>query len=59
MSNNSNDGNWGLIAFWIGISLPIYAAIKDYQMEEQFLAVLDILFFPLGIIRGIMYFFGG
>lgn len=38
------------------VGLPFYAAYQDYN--EQFMAILDIIAFPVGIIRGIMYFLG-
>lgn len=45
--------------FSIGGLLPFYAAFKDFQADELFWAAIDIVFIVPGIIRGLMYLFGG
>lgn len=42
----------------IGFILCIYALIKDIQANKALWAILDILFFPIGVIRGIIYLLG-
>ncbi|TNG96186.1 hypothetical protein FHQ28_11375 [Pasteurellaceae bacterium USgator11] len=43
----------------IGIIFPIYAVFKDIQNDKVMWAIGDfILFFPVGTIRGLMYFAG-
>ncbi|MFD1260916.1 hypothetical protein [Entomomonas asaccharolytica] len=45
----------GSIFAAIGIIMCIYACIKDIQASKIIWAILDILFFPVGVIRCIMH----
>lgn len=51
-------GILGYIIFTIGGILPFYAAAVDIKRDQFFMAALDITTVIVGIIRGIMYFFG-
>lgn len=57
MSNNSDSPLFPILGFAAAI-LPFYAAYKDYQFGEDMLSLMDIIIFPLGIIRGLMHLFG-
>lgn len=46
------------IIYVLGSVLPFYAAFKDFQEDNLFWAALDIFTVVVGIIRGIMFFFG-
>jgi len=37
---------------------PLYAAYHDFQNGNWILALADYIFFPLGLIRSIMFLFG-
>lgn len=58
MSDRNNESILPIILTAIGAILPFYAAYKDYQFGEDMLSLMDIILFPLGIIRGLMYLFG-
>ncbi len=51
-------GILGYIIFTIGGILPFYAAVIDIKRDQFFMAALDITTVIVGIVRGIMYFFG-
>ncbi|QIW16897.1 hypothetical protein A4G20_09995 [Pasteurellaceae bacterium RH1A] len=42
----------------IWLVAPFYAAYKDFQNGDYFLALLDYAIAPLGIIRSLMFMFG-
>lgn len=48
-----------LTYIFLGLIMPTYALIKDYQHGKIFWAVIDLVIFPIGSIRGLIYFFGG
>lgn len=52
-------GTFGIALSLGTIILPIYAAVKDIQADKIFWAVIDVITVVPGIIRGLMYFFGG
>ncbi len=60
MNNQYNPlyGMLGILASAALVILPLYAAYKDYQFGENMLSLMDIIIFPLGIVRGLMYLFG-
>lgn len=40
---------------FIGIILCIYACIKDVQKNNILWAILDIVFFPVGVVRAFLH----
>lgn len=60
MNNQYNPlyGILGILASAASGILPLYAAYKDYQFGEDMLSLMDIIIFPLGIVRGLIYLFG-
>lgn len=58
MSDSNENISLSSILVAAGVILPIYAAYKDYQFGEDMLSLMDIIIFPLGIIRGLMHLFG-
>lgn len=40
---------------FIGVILCIYACIKDFEKNNILWAILDIVFFPIGVIRSFLY----
>ncbi|OOR98594.1 hypothetical protein B0187_07995 [Haemophilus paracuniculus] len=46
------------IIYTLGGILPFYAAFKDFQADNLFWAALDIFTIVVGVIRGLMFFFG-
>ena len=51
-------GILGYIIFTIGGILPFYAAVIDIKRDQFFMAALDVATVIVGIVSGIMYFFG-
>ncbi len=56
--NNNTSGLIIMVLYLVAAILPAYAAYQDYQMDKELLALFDILAFPLGIARGLMYLLG-
>lgn len=56
-SRNAFSGIFGLVFTVASVILPIYAAIVDFARDKFLWAAVDIIVFPIGMIRGLMYFF--
>lgn len=56
-SRDTFGGIIGLVFVAGSVILPIYAAIVDFAGDKFLWATLDIVFFPVGMIRGLMYLF--
>lgn len=39
-------------------AMVIWAVIEDFKADKVVWAIIDILIFPLGVLRGIAFFFG-
>ncbi|MDO4698660.1 MAG: hypothetical protein Q4A60_08320 [Pasteurellaceae bacterium] len=52
-------GGFGIAISAGTVLLPIYAAVKDIQADKIFWGIVDIVTVVPGVIRGLMYLFGG
>ncbi|QPB42015.1 hypothetical protein [Rodentibacter haemolyticus] len=58
MSNETTTTILGVPLVVVWTIAPLYAAYKDFQHGNFFLALIDYTFFPIGLIRSLMFAFG-